>query len=82
MITKNARRHGVPPISNLGGTSAVSEKWVEHGHVRRFWGLKWGCSKQKPTSIDGGHAVGNGRAVAREILSWRERRAATTEMRQ
>lgn len=72
-------------ISENGVTSTgPSENAVHCVHTRyesstrRFGNLL----RQKTTSIGWGVAVVDGRAIAREILSWRERRAATTVNRQ
>lgn len=75
---KTAARYGK---SENGVTSTGSSENAVHrvqprneSSTRRFENLL----RQKTTSIGWGVAVVDGRAIAREILSWRERRAATT----
>jgi hypothetical protein len=71
-----ARQRGVPPIRNLGGTLALSRKWVEHRYVMRFLTENRGCSTQKPTSIEGGEAVGSKGSERVGIFSGAKRGAA------
>ncbi|SEP27209.1 hypothetical protein SAMN04487948_13021 [Halogranum amylolyticum] len=72
-----ARQRGVPPIRNLGGTLALSRKWVEHRYVMRFSTENRGFSTQKPTSIEGGEGVGSERSEREGIFSGAKRGAAS-----